>query len=145
MAGPATTTDLSNRSLRPLTATEVSVGATLLEDAFGIILARIPSVRARLDALPLDAQFKALVIQVQCAMVLRVLNNPDGKLEEASDDYRYRLDAAVSTGALYMSDAEASLLSSGDGASDGAWTIRPAGITREVGTWVHPDLWVPDL
>jgi hypothetical protein len=59
-------------------------------------------------------------------MVLRVLNNPEGKLQETIDDYTYRLDQSVSTGALYLSDAESSLLTS-SGGSDGAFTIRPAG------------------
>lgn len=145
MAGPADVTDLNDRSLRTLTNQEKSVGAVLLEDAFTVITARVPSVADRLAATPADTAFNALVVQIQCAMVLRVLNNPDGKLEEQSDDYRYRLDAAVSTGALYLSDAEANLLSAGDGASDGAFTIRPAGQRRENGWWVTPDMWEPSL
>jgi hypothetical protein len=64
-------------------------------------------------------------------MVLRVLSNPDGKLEEEGDDYRYRLDAARSTGALYVSDAELALLGAGDDQSDGAFTIKPAGFTDQ--------------
>ena len=130
---PASSTDLSDRSLRTLTAQELSVGTVLLADAWNIILAARPNVATRLDALPADLVFKALVVQIECAMVLRVLANPDGKLEEAGDDYRYRLDAARSTGALYLSDAELGLLGSGDGASDGAWTIKPAGFIDR--TW----------
>jgi hypothetical protein len=74
--------------------------------------------------------FRSLVIQVQCAMVLRVMNNPEGKLEETSDDYTYRLDQAVSTGALYLSDAETLLLGS-SGGSETAFTIKRAGSTPD--------------
>jgi hypothetical protein len=87
--------------------------------------------------------FRSLLIQVQCAMVLRVLNNPDGKYEESGDDYSYKRDSAVSTGALYLSDAEALLLGVGDSDSDGAWTIRPAGLWPERGYWSDTTTWVP--
>jgi len=140
---PATATDLSDRSLRTLTTQEQAVGTVLLGDAWNVILSRVPSVAARLDALPPDLIFRALVVQVQCAIVLRVLNNPDGKLEEAGDDYRYRLDASVSTGALYLSAAEETLLGAGDGQSDGAFTIRPGGVVSGRGYWADSTTWVP--
>lgn len=140
MAGPATATDLSNRSLRTLTVKQLSVGAILLEDAWSVITAKLPTSVERVEA---DEAFRALVVQVQCAMVLRVLNNPDGKFEESSDDYSYRRDQAVSTGMLYLSDAEESLLGAGDGGSEGAWTIKPAGITPGRGYWASTDVWVP--
>lgn len=142
-SNPATATDLSTRSLRALTPTELSVGTTLLEDAFNRIVVRVPTVPARMDGPPVDAGFTALVVQIQCAMVLRVLNNPDGKLQESGDDYSYRLDAAVSTGALYLSGAEADLLGSGDNSSAGAWTIRPGAVGIGPGYWSGPDTWVP--
>lgn len=40
-------------------------------------------------------------------MVLRVLRNPDGKREEAVDDYRYVIDSSRSTGEVYLSVSEA--------------------------------------
>lgn len=127
---PASIADLISRSLRTLTDQEQSVGATLLDDAWTAILSRIPSVATRLDLLPADDTFLNLVIQIECAMVLRVLNNPDGKLEETGDDYSYRRDSAVSTGVLYLSDVEAGLLSA-TGGSVGAFTIRPVGRTPD--------------
>jgi hypothetical protein len=139
---PATITDLTARALRPLTDVEKTWGEQRLADAFDQIVTRVPAVATRLDATPADERFTRLVVQVECAMVLRVLNNPDGKLEEQGDDYSYRLDQAVSTGALYLSDAEAALLASGDGSSDGAFTIKPAG-SRYSGTWLTPDEWIP--
>ena len=138
-SSPATATDLSNRSLRTLTTQETTVGGVLLGDAWNIIVAKVPSADARLDA----AAFESLVVQIQCAMVLRVLNNPDGKLEEAGDDYRYRLDQAVSTGALYISDAETALLGTNDSGSDGAFTIRPGGVVSGNGYWSDTTTWVP--
>jgi hypothetical protein len=126
MAGPATAEDLSGRSLRTLTAQESTVGSKLLEDAWTIIVSRVPGAEARLS----DPVFASLITQVQCAMVLRVLRNPEGKLEEQGDDYRYRLDAAVSTGALYLSDSEVAMLAPVGASSSGAFTIRPAGYLR---------------
>lgn len=140
---PASATDLQNRSLRTLTEREQAVGATLLDDAFNMITAAKPSVTDRLDKLPRDLVFTALVRQIVCAMVLRVLNNPDGKLEEQGDDYRYRLDAAVSTGALYVSDAELARLAEGDTVTDGAFTIRPSFPGYGRGYWSDPTTWVP--
>lgn len=141
-ANPATTADLSARSFRTLTTQELSVGGTLLGDAWAMVLTARPSVGARIDAAPADPVFVPVVKQILCAMVLRVLNNPDGKLEESQDDYRYRLDSAVSTGALYISDAELARLSDGDSVSDGAWSIRPS-YGRGHGTWVSGDQWEP--
>jgi hypothetical protein len=138
-SNPASASDLIARSLRTLTSTEQTVGATLLNDAFTILVTEAPAVVARLDADPVDANFVALVVQIECAMVLRVLANPDGVLEETGDDYTRRLDAARSTGALYLSSVEAALLSASDGASDGAFTIKPAGLgpfaTRTLSSW----------
>lgn len=125
---PASATDLSNRSLRTLSTVEQSVGTTLLGDAWTIITTTLPGLSTRLDTD--TGSLSDLVVQVECAMVLRVLNNPEGKLQETLDDYSYRLDAARSTGSLYLSDFERSLLVDGGGPSEGAFTIRPSGITQ---------------
>lgn len=122
---PATSDDLASRSLRTLSTQEINVGTTLLADAWSILIAEIPSIPSRVDA---DIAFSSLVVQVECAMVLRVLNNPTGVLEktEAVDDYSgtLRYDSTVSTGALYLTDAERDLLGLGDGSSGDAFTIR---------------------
>lgn len=140
-SNPASIADLESRSFRTLTANEKTVGGTLLGDAWAIVLSAKPNVADRLDKLPKDTVFESLVKQTLCAMVLRVLNNPDGKLEERQDDYQYRLDSAVSTGALYLSDAELARLSEGDDVSDGAWTIGPRFASRQK-CWTGPDSWV---
>jgi hypothetical protein len=124
----ATTADLTSRSLRPLTTAETTWATVRLRDAFTQIIAALPSLGARLDSGVVSDPINQLVIQVQCSMVLRVLSNPDGVLEETIDDYTRRLDAAISTGALYLTDLERSLLSATVGSSEGAFTIRPYGI-----------------
>lgn len=139
---PATSADLQARSFRQLSTNEVAVGATLLGDAWAIMLSAKPSVEDRLDKTPPDLVFKSLVVQTLCAMVLRVLSNPEGKLEERQDDYQYRLDSAVSSGALYLSDAELARLSEGDDGADGAWTIGPSFATKQK-RWTGPDSWEP--
>lgn len=139
---PATGADLQARSFRTLTAGELAVGATLLGDAWAIVLSAKPSVADRLDKTPPDTVFRSLVVQTLCAMVLRVLANPSGKLEERQDDYQYRLDAAVSSGTLYLSEAELARLSEGDDDSEGAWTIRTRYLPQ-AREWTGPDTWVP--
>ena len=136
MATPATSSDLQARSFRTLSADELTVGGVLLDDAWTLVLSAKPSAADRITT---DTVFLALVKQTLCAMVLRVLSNPEGKLEERQDDYQYRLDSAVSSGALYLSEAELARLSEGDGVSDGAFTIRPAygaQVTEAPGVWV---------
>lgn len=128
--GPATTTDLSNRSLTTLTTEQLAVGDVKLDDAYIQIIAAVPSVVARLASVPTDDVFKALVVQVQCAAVIRFLNNPDGKYQETLDDYSFSRDKAVATGEIYISDSELALLSA-TGGSVNAFTIRPVG--REPG------------
>lgn len=123
-SNPATTADLGDRSLRTLTARELQVGSVLLDDAWGIVVSARPSIATRMESTP-SATFTAVTISVLCAMVLRVLNNPDGKWEESGDDYSYRRDQAVSTGALYVSEAELSMLGTGSKAGEGAFSIRP--------------------
>lgn len=132
---PATAEDLRNRSLRALSDVELSAATYLLDDAYTIIVTRLPSVSTRLDA-PVDATFGNLVVRTVCAMVLRVINNPTGLLEEGIDDYTSRYDAAVSTGALYISDDELALLAE-SGSSANAFTIRPTGSTPD-------DVFTPD-
>lgn len=124
-ANPALPANLVGRALRTLTDTEIQVGTTLLDDAWSIIVTRVPSVATRLDALPPDTGFFNLVVQIECAMVLRVIYNPTGLLEENVDDYATRRDATTSTGALYLTDAEEDLLGMGDGSSAVAFTITP--------------------
>jgi hypothetical protein len=90
--------------------------------------------------------FNQLVIQTQCAMVLRVLANPDGILEESGTTTPAVLDASVSTGALYLTDAERALLTAMGrlqrrGVLDPAEVVR--GLPRCVVPAVTTDTWTP--
>lgn len=73
-----------------------------------------------------DPLIAAVVVQVLCAMVMRVINNPEGKYQESGDDYSYSRDSAVSTGALYVSADELALLPSGERKRRTSFTIVPS-------------------
>lgn len=92
---------------RPLSAPESIVAQAYLDDAQGLILVRRPALLADIAA---GTVSMASLIAVLTAMVLRVLKNPDGKGEESIDDYRYKRDAAIASGALYVSDDELRLV-----------------------------------
>lgn len=102
MANPATTADIEAR-WRPLATQETTNADALLTDAWALLLARRPTLEADIAA---ETVSEANVVRVVVAMVLRVLRNPDGKLEEKIDDYSYRRDSATSTGGLYLTDDE---------------------------------------
>jgi len=102
MANPATTADIEAR-WRPLAALETTNADALLDDAWALLLARRSTLEADITA---GTVSEANVVRVVVAMVLRVLRNPDGKLEEKIDDYSYRRDSATSTGGLYLTDDE---------------------------------------
>ena len=97
---------------RPLTDAEALIVPTLLDRAEAILLATVPSATGRVDSGSLSV---AVVVAVEAAMVERVLRNPDGRRQESQsiDDYTtsWTIDNAVSSGALYVSEAEVALLS----------------------------------
>jgi len=136
MANPATVDDLIRRSLRPLSDDEKRVGEQWLEDAWAILTTQKPFVAEKVDQ---SGSYRSLVVQILCAMVIRVLNNPDGKYQESGDDYSYSRDAAVSTGALYISESELGLIGNSDGGGSAAFTIKPRGWYLDT----PPDPWVP--
>lgn len=109
MPNPATTSDIETR-WRPLTAQETTNATAFLNDAWAILIARRPTLEADMTAGTVSS---ANVTRVVVAMVLRVLRNPDGKLEESIDDYSYRRDSAMSTGGLYVSPDELADLTPG--------------------------------
>jgi len=104
MPNPASTTDLENR-YRVLTSSEVTNANAFLGDAWALLLARRPTLEADITA---GTVTNANVIRVVCAMVLRVLRNPNGVLEFAIDDYRERRDSLVSSGVLHVTGDELS-------------------------------------
>lgn len=102
MANPASTTDLEDR-WRPLVGQEVTNAETFLDDAWAMLLSRRPSLDADLDAGTVST---ANAIRVVSAMVLRVMKNPEGYDSETIDDYTYRRNAIISTGALHVTTEE---------------------------------------
>jgi len=89
----ATVDDLAARLGRSLTAAETTQGTAWLDDATAIILDRFPQY----EAAPTAAS-----LAVCCAMVLRVLRNPNGLRSETVDDYSYTRDTMLSAGEIYM-------------------------------------------
>jgi len=107
MPNPVTPSDLVDRLGRPLTPTETTTATALLVDAWAVLLARDPSIDTRLTDSSLSPDLVRVVVS---AMVLRVLRNPDGKRQEAIDDYSWTRDTSLAGGSLYVSDDELALL-----------------------------------
>lgn len=87
-------------------------------------------IRARLGDLALLDQ--PLLVDVVVQAVARKARNPDGKVSEDIDDYRYRLNTDAARGDLFITADEWALLSPDSGSS--AFTIRPA---FTPGWWAH--------
>jgi hypothetical protein len=105
---------------RTLTADEQRRVTHLLNFASAIIRSRVPDIDDRITAGSLDASFAG---QIAAAMVIRVLKNPDGHSQESIDDFSYQIDAALATGALYLSDDEFKALR---GRRPRSFSIRPS-------------------
>lgn len=101
MVALATPEDLVARLGRDLTDVEERQAPALLGDATAVILDRFPQYAAA----PTDTSTK-----VCCAMVLRVLRNPNGLRQESIDDYSYTVDSSRSAGEIYLTDGEAAEL-----------------------------------
>lgn len=102
MPNPAVYQDIEDR-WRPLTAAEIVIAPTLLDDAWWMVVGRRPNIEANMaDGTVLEAN----VIRILASMVRRVLLNPEGLLEESIDDYRMRRDSLVSSGVLRIEPDE---------------------------------------
>lgn len=92
---------------RALTVDEAGKVMLLLQHAAGKLRQQVPQLDQRLAAGTLDP---TAVAAVSTAMVHRVMLNPDGRrtASESIDDFSrsWTVDAALSTGALYVSDDE---------------------------------------
>lgn len=100
---PATSQDIEARFPRPLTESEKAYASTQLGDAWTLLLAHDSTVESRLADGTLAGD---LVKVVLCAAVIRLLRNPDGKAQEAIDDYSYTRDPSIASGSLYFTPAE---------------------------------------
>lgn len=118
----ATLTDVSTRLGRPITSTEeVAQVQAWLEDVEALILAYLPGLAA---AIANGAPTLPVVVMVEANAVIRKIRNPEGKVSEDVDDYRYRLNADAARGDLFLTDAEWALLST-PSVSSGAFSVRP--------------------
>lgn len=110
MASFATSDDVEER-WRTLSDDELTIADNLLAYASAVVRQAVTDADDRIADATLDV---VLVKNIVVSMVLRVMQNPDGVLEEeeAIDDYRTRRrrDSAVSTGEMYISDSELKLL-----------------------------------
>ena len=89
---------------RPLTDAETKIVDTVISDAQDIV--EQEAEVAGITPVTGDDRRSRAYKRGVASMVIRVLKNPDGILSETIDDYTYRYDQAVSTGALYVSDDE---------------------------------------
>ena len=119
----------------PLSDAQKLRAARLLERVSALI--RAHPYGAGLDArIAGDEDLAVIVAGVAVEAVLRVLRNPDGKVQESIDDYSYRRSDTVADGELYLTDRELAQLAprqppaAGGG---GAFTIRPG--ARGPGPW----------
>jgi hypothetical protein len=123
MPGYATIDNLRDRYAGTITTDQQTYAETLLDDAFDVIVEEVPAIPDRLDANETGLLNK--IIRIQCAMVGRVLQNPNGYLTESVDEYTYRYDSAVSAGRLYLADDELGSLTPARGRGK-SFSIRPA-------------------
>jgi Gp19/Gp15/Gp42-like protein len=114
----ATVDDVAARLGRDLDEAEQRLAAVLLDDAEQRIRARIPDLDERVNA---SEHYRALVVSVEAAAVVRVLRNPGGYRSETDGNYSYQLDTRAAAGFLTILDEEWALL----GASHGAFTATP--------------------
>ena len=106
MTNPVSVDDLESR-FRPLADAEKGVAASLLSDAWAVLLTAVPSLEQRRADGSVSVD---LVIYVVSAMVLRVLRNPEGIRQWSVDDASFTRDQALSAGGLYVSPEEVGLL-----------------------------------
>jgi hypothetical protein len=127
----ATPDDVAARLGRPLTPEQIIQVQAWLDDIEAEIRSKVPN----LDVLAADPDYLALLIRVECAAVLRVVRNPDGKMTERIDDYSWTRDQSTASGSLFLTDDEWGLLT--PESSTEAFTIRPYGAVA----YSPPDVW----
>lgn len=102
MPNPADVSDLESR-WRPLSAQETTNATAFLADAWALLLGRRPSLEADMTAGTVSMDN---VTRVVCAMVLRVMKNPNGFASEAIDDWSGTRNALIASGELTVTPAE---------------------------------------
>lgn len=125
MSNPAAPSDVVDR-WRPLSDQEQINAGTFLDDAWRMLKRQLTSQGYDIEALMTDdPEVVSEVVRVLASAVLRVMKNPDGKRQEAIDDYSWTRDQAVSSGLLYFTDDETSSLIPGVSGGRRAFMIDP--------------------
>jgi len=114
----ATPEDVEVRFMRPLDEDEKRVVAARLEDAELLLRSRIPDLDEKVATGVLD---QALVVMVEAEMVLRLIRNPDGLVQETDGSYSYSTSQKVASGLLEVLPREWTLL----GVRSGVYIIDP--------------------
>ncbi len=102
----ATAADVAAR-WRPLVSNETLLATVLIADVEAILRARWAGLDA---AIALGSPSAAVVTGVIARSVVRMMKNPDGKVQESIDDYAYRRADAVADGSLYVSPEDWALI-----------------------------------
>ena len=112
--------DVEDRIGRTLDPTQMAQVEAWLDDVEALIRLRIPTLTDLVSSgkIPLG-----IVVMVECAAVIRVARNPDGKLTERIDDYSWTRDTSTASGRLYLTDEEWAMLSPLQPTA--AFSIRP--------------------
>lgn len=109
--------DVEARLGRELTEAEINQAMAYLDDVEAEISSRLGDLSGRVT----DATFLALLVRIEATAAKRVFLNPGGirQHSESVDDFSQSdtYDTAISTGGLYVSDAEWVLLGGGSAGS----------------------------
>ena len=96
----ATVDDVSVRLMRPLTAVEESAATAYIAELSAVIRDRVRNVDALITARP---TYGEVVTGRIAEAVKRVLQNPEGYVQESVDDWSGRRSEAAADGALFLS------------------------------------------
>lgn len=104
----ATAQDVQDRLLgQTLTTEEKQVVEVRLGDAERLLKARIADLLAKAES---DVDYFENVVMVEAEMVLRLIKNPEGYIQETDGNYSYMISQQVASGRLTVMDDEWSLL-----------------------------------
>lgn len=126
MDNPATLADVQDTIERPLTTDEERVIPVWLDRAWRTLIREVPGIAFRNALQPDDPEYLAWddVKDVVVAMVERKVRNADGLRTWGGDDYNQTVDAALSSGQLYVTAQErASLMPRDVTTANGIYSI----------------------
>jgi hypothetical protein len=120
----ATLTDVVESLGRPIPvgSAEATQVGRWLANAELLIKSRIPDLDALITGGQIDQN---AVVYAETEAVIRKIRNPDGKVSEDIDDYRYRLNTDAAKGSIFITDDEWSLIMPQELAPDvGAYSVQ---------------------